>query len=140
MGHNFTNEERARGAKIRNERMNAYERSQRASHAIYRRWYRINAPDEQRVDRALQILSGIVGDGMAHADYELAMKALQIMLGYERMKIALNKGLITTSATPATAEQVAEEEKNVQRLLDTAKRRQAKMMPEIEIKPTADKT
>jgi hypothetical protein len=100
--------------------------------AGYRRWYKIDAPDEARVNRALQILASIVGDGLTHADYELVMKALQIMVPYEKMKIALNKGLFDTTAKPATPEQLENQDALEQRLLETQKRRQAKMMPTIE--------
>jgi hypothetical protein len=139
-GHQFTDEERKLAAQKRNEKMTPYERSHRASLAAHARWYRVDAADETRVNRALRWLAGVVGHGMHHGDYELAMKALSIMVPYEKMKIALNRGLISSTATPATPEQLENQDALEQRLLETQKRRQAKMMPTIEeaqiVKPT----
>lgn len=121
-------------------RTTPYERSMRASMASYRRWYKADAPDMSRVDKALQLLAGIVGDGFATADYEIAMKGLQIMLGYERLKIMLNQGVIKATATPATPEQLEDQAQIEKRLRESLNRRRAKLMPTIEeamvVKPT----
>src|SRR5215472_15914057 len=87
----FTDEDR-RKATLARALMSPEHRKAIARRAAYRRWYRVYADDEVRVNNHLKLLAEIVGNSLANDDIDRVIQAERAMAPYERLKITLRMG------------------------------------------------
>jgi len=118
MGELFTKENAAengrKGAAARLARTTPEERHRLAQRAAHRRWYKYSDSDMDRVDRHLRILSGIVGMALSIEDYVMVIRAISAMAPFERMKIAMNSGMVNVTPGSLIEGQAQIESKLVQ--------------------------
>ena len=124
-----------RGGVARALKYTPEQRREIARKAANRRWYKYTDSDVDRVDRHLRVISGIVGMALGSEDYLMVLKAMSVMVPFERMKIALNSGLV--NVTPGQSiEGQSEIETKLQK---TMLRRQRAMLEENTTETTATK-
>jgi hypothetical protein len=96
----------SKGGRERALAMSPERRTMVARQAAYRRWYRANADDLDRVECYLRLYARIVARALAEGNDDRVVKAASAMGQYERMKITLLQGRMkdVTSALPETDE------------------------------------
>lgn len=103
-----------RGGVARALKYTPEQRREIARKAANRRWYKYTDSDMDRVDRHLRVISGIVGMALGMEDYVMVLRAMTTMVPFERMKIALNSGMLDVTPRPQMIEEQAQIESKLQ--------------------------
>jgi hypothetical protein len=93
----------SKGGRERALMMSPERRTMVARQAAYRRWYRANADDLERVECYLRLYAKVVARALVEGNDDRVVKAAAAMGQYERMKIVLRRES-TKDITPALSE------------------------------------
>ncbi len=106
MFRQFTTEDKefqTKGGRERALAMSPERRTMVARQAAYRRWYRANADDLDRVECYLRLYAKVVARALAEGNDDRVVRAAAAMGQYERMKISLRQARMK-DITPALSE------------------------------------